>query len=68
MRKARPKVKKRSPLYVGSKLYGVRIPPQQLAKLDAWIAQQPEPKPTVPAAIRRMIDKALACESAQGAT
>jgi hypothetical protein len=69
MKKARPKVKKRSPLYVGSKLYGVRIPPQQLAKLDAWIVQQPEPKPTVPAAIRRLMDKALACSTAEsGAT
>jgi hypothetical protein len=69
MRKAGPKIKKRSPLYVGSKLYGVRIRPEQLAKLDAWIERQPEPKPTVQEAIRRLTEKALACEAAQqGAT
>jgi hypothetical protein len=68
MRKARPKVKKRSPLYVGSKLYGVRIPPNRLAELDAWIERQPDPKPTVPEALRRLAYKALACETAQGAT
>jgi hypothetical protein len=52
---------------VGSKLLGVRVPPQQLAKLTAWIEQQPEPRPTVQEAIRRLTDKALACEST-GAT
>jgi hypothetical protein len=64
MRKARPKVKKRSPLYVGSKLLGVRVPPQQLARLAAWIERQPEPRPTIQEAMRRLTDKALACESA----
>jgi hypothetical protein len=53
---------------VGPKLFGVRIPPEQLASLDAWIARQPELKPTIPAAIRRLTDKALAYEAAQGAT
>ena len=37
MRKAPPKVKKRSPLYVGSIQVLVRIPPEKFAKLDAWI-------------------------------
>jgi hypothetical protein len=68
MRQPRSNVKKRAPRYVGSNLFGVRIPPQQLAKLDAWIAPQPEPKPTVPAAIRDLMDKALDCKPAHGAT
>jgi hypothetical protein len=68
MRKAQPTVKKRSPLYVGSKLYGVRIPPPLQATLDAWIERQPDPKPTVPDALRRLAYKALACEAAPGAT
>ena len=31
---------------------GVRIPPEQVAPLDAWIADQPEPRPGRPEAIR----------------
>ncbi|HVL71467.1 MAG TPA: hypothetical protein VM434_06225 [Beijerinckiaceae bacterium] len=34
----------------------VRLGPDELARLDAWIAQQPEPKPSRPEAIRRLID------------
>jgi hypothetical protein len=68
MRKATQKIKKRSPLYVGAKSINVRVPPAQLAKIDAWIERQPDPKPTLPEAFRRLADKALACESAQGAT
>ncbi|GEP01898.1 hypothetical protein GCM10007887_25240 [Methylobacterium haplocladii] len=30
----------------------VRVPPSQLAPLDAWIADQPEPKPSRPEAVR----------------
>jgi hypothetical protein len=37
----------------------VRIPPGDLARLDAWIAAQPEPKPSRPEAIRRLVEKAL---------
>jgi hypothetical protein len=33
--------------------------PEQAALLDAWIAKQPNPKPTRPEAIRRLIQKAL---------
>jgi hypothetical protein len=55
------KVKKRSRFYVGSKQFAVRVPPAQLAKLEAWIEQQPEPKPSVPEALRRLAEKALAC-------
>jgi hypothetical protein len=37
----------------------VRIPPDQLAALDAWIAAQPDPKPSRPEAIRAFVAKAL---------
>jgi hypothetical protein len=33
---------------------------ETIAALDAWIAAQPEPKPSRPEAIRRIVDKALA--------
>ncbi|WP_271167289.1 hypothetical protein [Hansschlegelia plantiphila] len=38
----------------------VRLPPDLLHPLDAWIAQQPDPKPSRPEAIRRLVDQALA--------
>jgi hypothetical protein len=68
MRKAQPKVKKRSPLYVRSKQVHVRVPPAELDQITAWIDRQPDSKPTLPNAIRRLTAKALACEAAQGAT
>jgi hypothetical protein len=34
---------------------GVRLQPDQLTALDKWIARHPEPKPTRPEAIRRMM-------------
>jgi hypothetical protein len=37
----------------------VRMPPDQLAKLDRWIEKQPDPKPTRPEAIRRIVGNAL---------
>ncbi len=37
---------------VGSVHVGVRIPPEQLDALDAWLAAQPEPRPSRPEAIR----------------
>lgn len=37
----------------------VRIPPDQLAAVDAWIAAQPEPKLTRPEAIRRLVERGL---------
>jgi hypothetical protein len=67
MRQPRSKVKKRSPLYVGSRQIHVRIPPEEFAKLEAWIERQ-QPRPTHPEALRRLMAKALACEAAQGAT
>ena len=37
----------------------VRMPPRCINALDKWIAAQPEPKPSRPAAIRRLLEKAL---------
>lgn len=33
----------------------VRLPPEQLAPLDAWISDQPGPKPTRPEAVRHAL-------------
>lgn len=33
----------------------VRLPPEQLAPLDAWIADQPEPRPSRPEAVRHAL-------------
>jgi hypothetical protein len=41
---------------------GVRLLPPNLSALDAWIARQPEPQPTRPEAIRRLVEKGLAAE------
>jgi hypothetical protein len=38
----------------------VRLPLSVFEKVDAWIAAQPDPKPSRPEAIRRFVDKALA--------
>ncbi len=38
---------------------GVRVQPDQLGPLDAWIAQQPNPKPSRPEAIRRLLELGL---------
>lgn len=38
---------------------GVRIPAELDAKLTAWIAQQPDPKPSRAEAIRRLIENGL---------
>jgi len=35
------------------------LPPEQLAVLDAWILAQPDPKPSRPEAIRRLLTAAL---------
>lgn len=37
----------------------VRLPPEQLAPLDAWIADHPEPKPTRPEALREALAEHL---------
>ncbi|TGD96200.1 hypothetical protein EU555_24920 [Methylobacterium nonmethylotrophicum] len=37
----------------------VRLQPEQLAPLDAWIADQPDPKPSRPEAIREAVAEHL---------
>jgi hypothetical protein len=37
-----------------------RSPHELTAKLDAWIAKQPEPQPSRSEAIRRLVEKGLA--------
>jgi len=44
---------------VGAEPITVRIPPDQLAALDAWIERQDEPRPTRPEAIRRLLETIL---------
>jgi hypothetical protein len=41
----------------------VRLQPAMYAAVKAWIARQPAPTPTIPEAVRRLVDKALACEA-----
>ena len=38
----------------------LRVLPSEVARVDAWIAKHPSPKPTRPEAIRRLIGQALA--------
>jgi hypothetical protein len=38
---------------------GVRMPPELEAAIDAWIKQQPDPKPSRSEAIRRLIEEGL---------
>ena len=38
---------------------GVRLYPDMEAEIDAWIAAQPDPKPSKPAAIRRLVADGL---------
>jgi hypothetical protein len=52
--------KRRGPLPTGQGFpIQVRLQPVQLAVLDAWIAKQPDPKPSRPEAIRRLVEKAI---------
>src|SRR5688572_11943257 len=48
--------RKRGRPHVGSLNIGVRVPPDQVAVLDAWIAAQPEPKPSRPEAMRQLME------------
>ena len=41
----------------------VRMPVSQVAALDAYIAAQPDPMPSRPEAIRKLLQKALAAEA-----
>lgn len=40
-------------------LVGVRLLPDTLEPVDRWIEEHPDPKPSRPEAIRRLIRKAL---------
>jgi hypothetical protein len=53
---------------VGATHVGVRLPPDQLARLDAWIARQPHPKPSRPEAIRRLLHEGLDADPAESRT
>jgi hypothetical protein len=44
---------------VGSTSINVRLPPGELAALDAWIAKHDDPKPSRPEALRRFAQSAL---------
>jgi hypothetical protein len=45
---------------MGATLVGVSLLPELFARLNAWIAAQPEPRPGRPEAIRRLIAASLA--------
>jgi len=60
----------RPTLYEGSKgkgapQIGLRLPPPELAAIDGWIAKQPKPRPSRPAAVRRLVELGLAREPAE---
>ena len=45
---------------VDSEAVNVRFVRPALDRIDEWIAAQPEPKPTRPEAVRRLVEKGLA--------
>ncbi len=48
----------RPPTGIG-KTIGLRLYPDQESAVDAWIRKQPDPKPSKPEAIRRLLWQAL---------
>jgi hypothetical protein len=55
--------KKRGPPPTGwGHQLSVRLREPEMARLDAWIDRQPEPKPSRPEALRRLANRALANE------
>jgi hypothetical protein len=44
---------------VGAILIGVRVPPADVAALDAWIKKRKEPELSRPEAIRRLVEIGL---------
>jgi len=42
----------------------LRLYPEQEAALNAWIARQPDPKPSRADALRRLVEKGLEAEKA----
>lgn len=57
-----PKKRGPAPTGKGESLH-VRLQPDQLAALDAWIARQPEPRPSRPEAVRQILAGALGSDS-----
>ena len=58
--------KRRGPAPTGKgTLIGVRLLPPVLNNLDAWIAAQPEPRPSRPAAIRQFLELGLKAAKGQ---
>jgi hypothetical protein len=55
----------RPPTGIGP-VIGVRLYPEMQAELAAWIERQPEPKPSRPEAIRRLIEKGLKADRGVG--
>jgi hypothetical protein len=52
--------KKRGPPPTGwGHQLSVRLQPAELARLDEWILAQPEPRPSRPEAMRRLVEQAL---------
>lgn len=49
-------------------LVGVRLLPKLLASVDAWIAAQPDPKPSRPEAVRTLVEAALPHNLTRGET
>ena len=55
--------KRRGPAPTGKgTLVGVRLQPPDLEALDTWIAGQPEPRPSRPQAVRRLMERGLVAE------
>jgi hypothetical protein len=48
----------RPPTGIGRNI-GLRLYPDMEAAIDAWIARQPDPKPSKPEAIRQLLGEAL---------
>ncbi|MEP7240577.1 MAG: hypothetical protein ABI697_06805 [Devosia sp.] len=53
-----PKAKKVGRPRVDATPLTVRMPPDQLARLDKWVKAQPD-KPSRPEAVRRLVDRSL---------
>jgi hypothetical protein len=57
---SQPERKRRGPLPTGKgKQVVVRLQPPLMAAIDAWIAEQPNPRPTRAEALRRFATKVL---------
>jgi len=51
-------IRKRGRPPTGAKPIMVRVTPEQLTRIAAWIAEQPD-QPSEPEAIRRLVEKGL---------